>query len=201
MFGLLSGESGAGKTRLTAELARFAQAEGGRVLVGSTAAPESSPYQAIAEALRFGLPLILAAQPSAARRPELARILPELLDEGSVGSPPRENAEQETARIFDALAHCVRTLAAPRPLLLGLEDMHWAGQASIEALGALVRRLIRTPVLVVATTREEEAPPEHPLRVLLRSLRDLTNVDEVSLERLAPEDVAELVQRVDGLRD
>lgn len=201
-FVLLSGEAGAGKTRLTAELARLVQAEGGRVLVGTTAAPESTPYQAIAEALRFALPLFLDAQRPAAQRPELARILPELREEGALEASAREqSAEHETARFFDALAHCVRTLATPRPLLLVLEDMHWAGQTSIEALRALVRSLIRTPILIVATNREEETPPEHPLRALVRSLHDLPNVEEVSLERLASADVVELVQRVDRLRD
>ena len=199
---LLGGEAGVGKTRLTAELARTVQAEGGRVFVGTTAAQESTPYQAIVEALRSGLPLLLARPPDAARSAALARVLPELRDP-SVPSValPEQSAERETARLYDAFAHAVRTLGSPRPLLLVLEDLQWAGPASIEALGTIARNLVRAPVLVIATCREEETPPDHPLRLLLRSLRVFRNVEELALERLGPDDVAELVTRVDGLRD
>ena len=199
---LLSGEAGVGKTRLTAELARTVQAEGGRVFVGTTAAPESTPYQALVEALRSGLPLLLTRPPAAARRAALARVLPELRDPDVPEiALPEQSAERETTRIYDALAHAVRQLASPRPLLLVLEDLQWAGSATIEALGAIVRELTRAPVLVIATCREEETPPDHPLRTLLRSLRVFQNVEELTLERLGEEDVAELVTRVDGLRD
>jgi DNA-binding SARP family transcriptional activator len=200
-FVLVAGEAGIGKTRLIAELARTVLAEGGRVFAGTTSAPEAVPYQAIVEALRSGLPILVARPPVAARRAALARVLPELCD---VAAPdivlPERAPEIETARIYDALAHAVRQLASPRPLLLVLEDVHWAGSATIEALGAVVRSLARAPVLIVASCRDEEAPPDHPLRAFLRSLRPFQNVEELSLERLGQEDVAELVAGVDGLR-
>jgi DNA-binding SARP family transcriptional activator/tetratricopeptide (TPR) repeat protein len=201
-FVLLRGEAGVGKTRLTAELARTVQTEGGRVFVGTTAAPESTPYQAIVEALRSGLPLILTRPPNAARRAALSRVLPELREPNAPEiALPAASAELETARIFDALAHGVRALASPRPLLLVLEDLQWAGSASIDALGAIVRELVRAPVLVLVTCREEETPADHPLRTLLRSFRVFANVEELELERLGEDDVGELVARVEGLRD
>jgi DNA-binding SARP family transcriptional activator len=198
---LIAGEAGVGKTRLAAEVARTAQAEGGRVFVGTTSAPESMPYQAIVEALRSASPLLLARPPNAARRAVLARLLPELRDPSAPDfSAPDQTAERETARVFDALSHAVRTLASPRPLLLILEDLQWAGPAGIEALGAIVRDTVRVPVLIVATCRDEETPVDHPLRALQRSLQVLTSVEELALERLGEVDVAELVTRVDGLR-
>lgn len=199
---LLAGEAGVGKTRLTAELARTVQSEGGRVFVGTTSAPESTPYQALIEALRSGLPLLLARPPAAARRSTLARLLPELRDPDVPGVElPEQSPERETARTYDALTHAVRALASPRPLLLILEDLHWAGSATIEALGAIVKELTRAPVLIVATCRAEETPVDHPLRALLRSLQVFHNVEELELEPLRPADVAELVRRVDGLRE
>jgi predicted ATPase/DNA-binding SARP family transcriptional activator len=201
-FVLLAGEAGVGKTRLTAELARTVAVEGGRVFVGTTAATEAMPYQAIVEALRSGLPLLLARPPAPARRAALARVLPELADADAHDAALLEKApETETARIYDALAHAVRALASPRPLLLVLEDVHWAGSATLEALGAVVRSLTRAPVLIVATCREEETPADHPLRMLLRSLRSVRNVEELSLARLGEDDVADLVAHVDGLRE
>lgn len=201
-FVLLKGEAGIGKTRLTAELARTVQAEGGRVFVGTTAAPESSPYQAIVEAFRSGLPLLLARPPSAARRAALGRVVPELRDPDAPDvALPEQTADRETTRIYDAFAHAVRQLATPRPLLLVLEDLHWAGPATAEAIGAIVKELTRAPVLVLATCREEEIPADHSVRTLLRSLRAFQNVEELVLERLTEGDVAEFVTRVDGLRD
>jgi predicted ATPase/DNA-binding SARP family transcriptional activator len=198
---VLRGEAGVGKTRLTAELARAVHSEGGRVFVGTTGSTESAPYQAIVESLRAGLPLLLARPPSPARRAVLARLLPELLESGERGIElPEQSPERETARVFDALAHAVASLAYPRPLLLVLEDLQWAGSASIEALGAIVRQSARQPVLIVATCREEETPPHHPLRALVRSLGLFRNVEEHALERLGIDDVTDLVTRVDGLR-
>jgi predicted ATPase/DNA-binding SARP family transcriptional activator len=201
-FVVLSGEAGVGKTRLTAELAAIAATQGGRVFVGTTATPESAPYGAIVEALRSGLPLLLSRPPTPARRATLARLLPELRTPDAPDIPlPELTPERETARIFDALVQAVRSLASPRPLLLVLEDLHWAGPSTIDALHAIVRELTHTPVLIVATAREEETPADHPLRALQRSLRSFRNVDEIALQRLGPADVEELVERMDGLRE
>jgi predicted ATPase/DNA-binding SARP family transcriptional activator len=199
---LLTGEAGVGKTRLAAELASVAVAEGGRVFVGTTAAAESMPYQALVEALRSALPLVLARPPAPARRATLARLLPELGATDAAGLPlPELSPERETARIYDALAHAVRGLASPRPLLLVLEDLQWAGSPTLEALAAVVRDAVHAPLLVVATAREEELHADHPLRALVRSLRAFRHVEELGLQRLGAEDVAELVGRVDGLRE
>lgn len=201
-FVVLGGEAGVGKTRLAAELARAVQTEGGRVFVGTTSAPESMPYQAIIEALRSGLPLLLVRPPTAARRSVLSRFLPDLRDPGTAEVElPQQPAERETARTYDAFAHAIRGLASPRPLLLVLEDLHWAGSATIEALGALVKELARAPILILATCREEEVPSDHPLRALQRSLRMSYNTSEIELERFDEENVAELVGRVDELRE
>jgi DNA-binding SARP family transcriptional activator/energy-coupling factor transporter ATP-binding protein EcfA2 len=201
-FVLIAGEAGVGKTRLAAELARISQAEGGRVFVGTTSAPESMPYQALTEALRSAVPLLLARPPSAARRAVLGRLLPELRDSDAseFAGGDAQTAERESARVFDALTQAVRTLASPRPLLLILEDLQWAGSAGIEALGAIVRETARVPVLIVVTCRIEETPLDHPLRVMQRSLRNFVNVDEIELERLGEDDVSDLVARVEGLR-
>jgi DNA-binding SARP family transcriptional activator len=198
---LLRGEAGVGKTRLTAELARLVQSEGGRVFVGTTGSTESAPYQAIIEALRSGLPLLLARPPSSARRAVLGRLLPELRDPDARDVElPEQSPERETARVFDALGSAVRSLAYPRPLLLVLEDLQWAGSASIEALAAIVGDSARAPVLIVATCREEETPPDHPLRALPRSAGLSQTIEEHALERFGVDDVSELVTRMDGLR-
>jgi predicted ATPase/DNA-binding SARP family transcriptional activator len=201
-FVSIGGEAGVGKTRLTAELARAVQAEGGRVFVGTTSSPESTPYQALVEAMRSALPLVLARPPAKAQRGALARLLPELRDPDAAAEIERdEPAEREAARIFEACAHVMRGLASPRPLLLVLEDLQWAGSAGIEALGAILRGAARAPLLIVATYRDEETPLDHPLRALQRSLQSSATFEDVSLERLGEDEVASLVARVEGLRN
>ena len=201
-FVLIEGEAGAGKTRLTDEFSAVVQAEGGRVFVGTTAAPESNSYQAIVEALRSAMPLLQARPPLAARRMTLARLLPELLDDAAPTiAPPMQSAERERARLYDALADALRRLASPRPALIVLEDLHWAGSATIEALGEIVKELVRVPIMIVATCRDEETPARHPLRGLVRSLGTVTNVSEVYVPRFSIDEIADLVARVDRLRE
>jgi DNA-binding SARP family transcriptional activator len=201
-FVLIEGEAGAGKTRLTDEFCAVVQAEGGRVFVGTTAAPESNSYQAIVEALRSAMPLLQARPALAARRATLARLLPELHDEAtSAIAPPVQSAERELARLYDALADALRRLASPRPALVVLEDLHWAGSATIEALGEIVKELVRVPIMIVATCRDEETPARHPLRMLVRSLGTLANVHEVDVPRFSIDEIRDLVARVDRLRE
>ncbi len=196
---LLSGEAGVGKTRLTAELARTVQAEGGRVFVGATASPESMPYQSLVVALRSGLPLLLARQLGAERRTVLAPLLPELRETEPPGITFSETSgESATARIYEALSYAVRSLGSPRPLLLILEDLHWAGSATIEALANIVRDAARSPILILATLRHEEAPLTHPLRALQRSLQPYYNVVELELDRFGESDVRELLARIEA---
>jgi DNA-binding SARP family transcriptional activator/predicted ATPase len=197
---VIAGEAGVGKTRLTAELARTVQSEGGRVFVGTTASPESMPYQAIVEALRSGLPLMLSRQISRERRTVLCPLLPELREPNvpdvmfSDDSP-----ERATARVYEALSHAVRSLASPRPLLLVLEDLHWAGSATTEALGSIFRDATRWPMLIIATCRREETPLGHTLRALVRSLVHYAGIEELELEPLDEAQVGELVGRVEAL--
>jgi len=198
---LIAGEAGIGKTRLTAEFARTVKAEGGRVFTGTTATPESMPYQAIVEALRSGLPLLTARQMSREHRTVLSPLLPELREPGIPNVFfSDQSAERATARIYEALSHAVRVLASPRPLLLVLEDLHWAGPSSIEAVGGIFRDATQSPLLIVVTCRREETPIGHPLRALIRSLRNFSGIEECELEPLDQVHVAEIVSRVEALQ-
>ncbi|HEY1654485.1 MAG TPA: AAA family ATPase [Candidatus Tumulicola sp.] len=199
---LIVGEGGVGKTRLCAELARRVEAEGGRVFAGGTSATESIPYQCLVEAIRSALPVATAGQAiTPVRAAVLARVLPELRDAGIAEELAPLSAERETARLLDALADTIASLARPRPLLLILEDLHWAGAATLEAFARLTRHAPNASMLVLATCRDEEAGPAHGLRTIVRELRaegDLTTVDLARLERA---DVAEIVAGLEGLPD
>ena len=154
----LSGEAGIGKSRLAREITDLARMQGGRVLIGSATNPERAPY----------FPIVDALDASAA------------LTDGSTLAV--ESGER--ARLFEAFAARVREIARPRPVLLVLEDLHWAGEGTVAALGYLIRRLIRTPVCIVVTSRDEESPGDRGLRALRRELLAEGLASQIALPRL-----------------
>ncbi len=193
----VSGEAGIGKTRLIAEFARLVESEGGRVFAGGTTSPERAPYQCVAEALRSALPLLAAHRIDRSTLAALANVLPELrAGEDALPTLPVLAPDREAQRLLDALAQCANALASPRPLLIILEDVHWAGRATIDAIAAIVRRTARAPVMVIASYREEEAQRGHPLRALERDLGTERLAGTVVLGRLKRDDVASLLAKI-----
>lgn len=182
---LIGGEAGIGKSRLAAELARVVDAEGGRILVGSTTCPERVPYECIADAIRSALPLIASLDVNPLTLAIIDQLVPELSARRS-GLPelPHVDPQRERSRLLDAIAGCLAALARVRPMLVVFEDLHWAGAATIAALGFLARRLARAPILMLATYRDEETGRAHPLRDLHRDLRGEQLATTLSLRRL-----------------
>ncbi len=194
---LVSGEAGVGKSRLIAELASLVESEGGRVFAGTTTYPERAPYQCVTEALRSSLPLLLARRMNASLLATIAHVLPEVaMEVENLPSLTVLAPDREAVRLLDALGHCVAALASPRPLLLILEDLHWAGPATMDAIAAIVRRCARNPVLIAASYREEDVSRGHPLRRLERDLATERLSGSVVLSRLKREDVATMLSRI-----
>lgn len=191
---LIGGESGIGKTRLVSELALRVEAEGGRVLWGSATAA-SAPYQAISEALRSALPLVAALEIESLWLAAVATLVPEL--RARLPNLPTLVAlepERERTRLFEALARCVEGLAQPRSLLILLDDLHWAGAATLAWLEFMAERLTNLPVLVVGTYREEEVAREHPLRAMRRRLQKANLAFHLALSRLDSASVQTIVE-------
>ncbi|MFE6971492.1 ATP-binding protein [Isoptericola sp. NPDC057653] len=186
---LLSGEAGVGKTRLVAEVARRAAADGAAVLWGGGHDAEGhTPYGAFAEALDGWL----AEQSAGARarvgaeHPELAAFLPSLGRADGAGRSP----EEERDRLFRGTAALLGDLAAARPVVVVLDDLHAADAGSFQLLGHLARRAARagTPVRFLVTLRWEELPEGDARRVGLTSLEraGLATPEEVGrLDRAA----------------
>ncbi|MET9903325.1 AAA family ATPase [Streptomyces sp. NPDC006446] len=86
-------------------------------------------------------------------------------------------------RVYDALRAELRT--APHPVVLVVEDVHWADEASLDALRFLVRRVERLPAVLVLTYRDDELDREHPLRHLLGQVSRAERVHRLPLERLS----------------
>jgi len=191
---IVGGEAGIGKSRLVLDFAARVSEGGGRVMIGATARPESTPYQPIVEALRSALPLVAALTLDHASTAVLASLLPELRAREDARALPELAGERERERTFSAVARALMLLAKPRPLLLVLEDLHCAGEATLALLEFVLRQLAGSRVLILATVREGEPPAS---RLLERVRRDASARDastEVFLRGLAPAEAARLVE-------
>jgi len=199
---VLAGEPGIGKTRLVTEFARTAHDDGATVLAGSCHEETHVPYQPFVQALRHYIaccpPAELAVQVTP-RRSQLAAILPELEDPRSPYGPTGLGAEQERFRLFEAVSSLLADAAHLRPLVLFLDDLHWADQSSLLLLRHLARSAKSAPLMVLGTYRPVEVGDEHPLAEALAELRRARAVERLSLSGLGEGEVAELIAGRTGL--
>jgi len=178
----IEGDRGLGKTRLLDELQK--ELAGGRV--GRAACSELErhlPYVPLATALREALAGI---DVDATAVPALGQILPEL----TLGLPRTEFEELE---VLEALIALVRRHG---PLVLLLDDVHWADRQTLSALGYLQRRGTACPGALVMTARAAETPPEHALRGLRPDA--LVRLEPLSADDLTPLGVPELYETTGG---
>jgi hypothetical protein len=124
---------------------------------------------------------------------ELVRLLPEL-------PAPPEDLTQDRAHLFEAFLALFEQLAADLPLILVVEDAHWADQSSRDLLTFLVRYQRSLPnVLIVVTFRSDELHRTHPLRPLLAELERVDWVERLELPRLTREEADSLAAAVLGV--
>jgi DNA-binding SARP family transcriptional activator len=186
------GEAGIGKTRLASALAADSLAEGCRVLIGRCHESDSI--------LPFG-PWVDACQSSGvssdeevlgalhpARRAELARLFPEA---GRAGLP---RASGSALPLFESVAGLVEQVAARQPLVLVLEDLHWADEMSLRLLGFVGRRVPGWTALLIVTAREEELVETALARRTVEGLSRVPSAVPVPLSPLSRPDTALLVR-------
>ncbi|MGS0684778.1 ATP-binding protein [Nakamurella sp. GG22] len=193
---LVSGEAGIGKTRLVEDLRGWCARRGAATARARSYAAEGAlAYGPITAWLRSAaLRGVLPALP----RPhlvELARLLPELLAEIPDLPAPAPLPENDLRHaLFDAVARAV--LAAGRPLLLILDDIHWCDRETLLLLHYLLRTGAGARMLVVATARFEDVHDE--LADLLRALSRMDRLSTIELTRLTLDDTASLAARLSG---
>jgi len=205
---LISGDAGIGKTSLAAALAHKVHATGATVLWGRCTEEVHAPYEPFVEALRQlgeSWPAALVNATTPRHRSALIRLVPNLVLEGTPSEPERLDADAERFLLFDAGASLFASVARSRPLLLVIDDMHWADRSTAMMLRHLVRHGDPGAVLVVATYRPFEVARGHPLTEALAALRRDRRLDEIELGGLARDDVGALAARalraVDDHRD
>jgi tetratricopeptide (TPR) repeat protein len=191
---LVLGEPGIGKSRLVGELADSAPGEGASVLWGECApfAGVDIPYSAVASALRgVDSPLLESAlaemDPRAAR--ELANVFPDIIGPG--GEDPAASVPQ--ARVFGWMLALLRALTRSRPVLLVLEDIHWADLSTRDFLQFLVHNMRAERLAVVATMRPSAERGETSLRRMVVDMRRDERVIRIDLQPLSKECVGRQV--------
>jgi ATP/maltotriose-dependent transcriptional regulator MalT len=214
---LVGGEAGIGKTRLVGEFLRSLPAEA-LVLRGQSVDfdRDAPPYAPILSALRslaqeVGEEALFDASGPAGDA--LAMLLPELAISASIGDAPVRGGAD---RLYDAVAEVLENVAAVRPVVLVIEDLHWVDPQSLGLLRFLIRVIEDARVLIVLTFRSDELGRGSALRAWLPELDRNRRVTRLELARLdrrqvremaaaildeAPdeEDLAQVYQRTDGV--
>ena len=198
---LLVGEAGIGKTRLLAEFGARADAEGDLVLSGAASELERDlPFSLFVDALDEyvrGVDPELIAPLEDDVRTELAHVFPALTTLG--GSSPSA-LQHERYRSHRAVRALLEQLASTQPLVLMLDDLHWADPASVELLGALLRRPPSAPVMLALASRPLQVSER--LSAALERAARADQLTRIELGALSVEEVRELLgdagERVDA---
>jgi class 3 adenylate cyclase len=199
---LIAGEAGVGKTRLSTHLALQVHGEGATVLYGRCDEDLGVPYQPWAQALghlvkeapqrvldahveRFGGDVARLVPAMRARVPDL---------------PSMRDSDSETERylMYAAVAGLLEAAGEQEPLLLILDDLHWADAPTLSLLRHVVSASSSMSVMVVGTYRDSELPHDHPLTALLADLHREQGVERVKLTGLGAEDLVALMEAAAG---
>lgn len=213
---LLSGEPGIGKTRLVRELIALAEFSGGAAYLAECYAEGGAPYAPVGQIIQAALPAEgadgLGTQLSPIVLADLLTFAPALRARfpGVLPNPPLEpQAEQQ--RLFESALDLCQRRAQRRPLLIVLDDAHWADGGTLFLVRYLARRLraLRLPVLLVLTYRETELDQARALNDVVSDLLRERLAARLKLTRLTRAQTGELltvmfeteisVELVDGL--
>jgi class 3 adenylate cyclase/tetratricopeptide (TPR) repeat protein len=200
---MLVGEPGIGKTRLAAEFCRGSYENGALVLLGRCYEESLVPYQSFVEALRH---YVSECPPDELRRQvgrhreTLAKLLAELADPGSrpTGTLSAETSEREQFLLFDAVASLLVSIADTHPLILVLDDLHWADAPTLLLLRHVARATESAPMLILGSYRQTEVDQAHPLQPALEELRRARALESLTLGGLGEQEVAELISSAAG---
>jgi DNA-binding CsgD family transcriptional regulator/tetratricopeptide (TPR) repeat protein len=190
---LIGGEAGIGKTRLASELGERAREVGATVLSGRCIDLVGSglPYLPLVEALRqlCGSPALADAGSSLR---ELSRLVPELSEPGAP-MPANAASPDSQLRLFEETLGVLERVSAEVPLVLVLEDLHWADGSTLDLVAFLAHAAREQRMLIVATYRSDELTPESSLRRLVAELVRAREAAALTLEPLGRDEIAQLL--------
>ncbi len=191
---VVSGEPGAGKSRLAAEVARAVHRAGASALLGSCGAEVGRPFDPFVRPVATLLEALDAGQLELPQAPggddAATHLLRGVIEAGARDlAPARGNSGGELA-LLDGVWELLRAACRDRPLLLVLEDLHWAGQSALRLLRHVVDHMDGAPLLVLTTQRS--TPPDRS-EALSAVVADLVRRDDVHRIDLGGLDVSDIV--------
>jgi tetratricopeptide (TPR) repeat protein len=194
---LVAGEPGIGKTRLVAAIARMAHDEGALVVFGRCEEDLAVAYQPFAEGLRTVVPALDDATVQAhieVHGGELRRLVPAI----DAPEPTRGEPITEQARLFEAVTDLIHRAAAERPIVLVLDDLHWAAPATIALLRHLLAADACQRLCVLGTYRDTEVDRTHALGGLLADIHRIDGAERLALRGLDGQGVVDLLEAASG---
>ncbi|HWX74332.1 MAG TPA: AAA family ATPase, partial [Solirubrobacteraceae bacterium] len=199
---LISGEPGIGKTALATELAIGAHEGDMPVLYGRCEEDAALPFEPFVEALDHliaQIPDALVEQHVAEHGGELIRIVPHVRARAEDAPEPRSaDPVSERYALFEAVADVLARAAHDTPLLILLDDLHWAEHSTLQLLRHLVGQLIGAPVVLIGTYRGGELEEGHPLIALLADLHREQGITRIELAGFDEPDVVALMEVLAG---
>ncbi|MGD1257908.1 BTAD domain-containing putative transcriptional regulator [Mycobacterium seoulense] len=192
---LIAGEPGVGKTRLAGEWARQAYDLGALVIYGRCDEDLGAPYQPFAEALRSLVPCLGGGGLRGLRGVEaLLTLVPGLTDVvPDLAAPTRADPDTERYALFDAVVALLALASASAPVVLILDDLHWAAKPTLLLLRHLLRFGEHARVQVIGTYRSTDLDRSHPLAAMLADLHRDGTASRLSLSGLDEDDVTTYV--------
>ncbi|MEA2300950.1 MAG: hypothetical protein QOE44_1485, partial [Solirubrobacteraceae bacterium] len=195
---VISGEPGIGKTRLVTQTARTALPDDAVILYGRCDEDQGMPYYPWLEVLRDYVQIA----PRRLLRPrasELSRLVPGLGARlGTVAPPRASDPETERYLLFEAVQSLLAAAAEVSPVLVILDDLHWADRATLLLLKHLVTSTATGRLMLLGTFRDSDLEPEGPLARLLADLYREPGVTRLSLVGLGEAEIVDLVQEIAG---
>jgi DNA-binding SARP family transcriptional activator/tetratricopeptide (TPR) repeat protein len=189
-----AGEPGIGKTRLCSEFARVAYDEGAVVLYGRSDEEPLVPYQPFVEALRrWANALSVAERVAVPGSDYLATLVTELAATGR--SLPVEDPEVARYKFFEAVASALEYATIAGPVLLVLDDLHWADRPTLQLLQHVLRTRAASPIMVLGTYRETDLTRTRPLAEALADFRRERFFERIALHGLAEDEIFALLER------
>ena len=195
---LVGGEAGVGKSRLITEQVGYAVDVGHRVLLGSCVegGGEGMSFAPVVDILRTLVRTTPDGELDAVlgrARPEIARLLPEIGEPGGV-----QGNLGSSAQLFELLLGVLVRLADAGPVLVVIEDLHWADQSTLDFVAFLARALTEVKIMLLVTYRSDEMHRSHPLRPLLATWERSRQVTRTELARFSADEVRQQLSGILG---
>jgi class 3 adenylate cyclase/tetratricopeptide (TPR) repeat protein len=195
---LLAGEPGAGKTRLSTEIAVEAHGQGALVLYGRCDEELSLPYQPWVEAISH----VLATGPSelvdeliSLHGSELSLLIPQIRSRFPMVEAPRStDPETERYHLLQAVTSLIGVLADEQTVVLVIDDLHWADQPTLTMLRHVFTNVAKSSLMVIGTYRDSDLEAGHPLIDTLAALRREPGVEQLNVRGLDDQEMVELVR-------